>query len=149
LGELKIIRQVFTPRFQAALKEPIAHSGKISLEIEAIQWLSSKGHEWLLGSAGPQILLDFKQHSTRLPLMMRWVHSAAEKQLRYLFLSNRENDFKGHSRDEWLELSRKSDEMAAFGEESEIYKSFEGKEVDEMVSFRSNQFRIIDLEFDY
>ena len=72
-----------------------------------------------------------------------------KKQLRYLFLSNRENDFKGHSRDEWLELSRKSDEMAAFGEESEIYKSFEGKEVDEMVSFRSNQFRIIDLEFDY
>ena len=72
-----------------------------------------------------------------------------KKQLRYLFLSNRENYFKGHSKDEWLELSRKSDKMAAFGEESEIYKSFEGKEVDEMVSFRSNQFRIIDLEFDY
>ena len=69
-------------------------------------------------------------------------------EIRYLFLSDRINSFRGHTRDQWQELGRLSQKMATFGEEHEVYKAFQGKEVGDLVTFRSNQFKIMDLGFD-
>ena len=69
-------------------------------------------------------------------------------EIRYLFLSDRINTFRGHTRDQWQELGRLSQKMATFGEEHEVYKAFKGKEIGDVVTFRSNQFKIVDLGFD-
>lgn len=69
-------------------------------------------------------------------------------EIRYLFLSNRINTFRGHTRAEWQELGRNSQKMATFGEDHEAYKAFKGKEVGDLVTFRSNEFKIVELGFD-
>ena len=69
-------------------------------------------------------------------------------EIRYLFLSDRINSFRGHTRDQWQELGRLSQKMATFGEEHEVYQAFQGKEVGDTVNFRSNQFKVVDLGFD-
>jgi very-short-patch-repair endonuclease len=69
-------------------------------------------------------------------------------EIRYLFLSNRINSFRGHTRNHWQELGRLSKKMATFGEEHEVYQVFRGKEVGDTVAFRQNRFKIIDIEFD-
>lgn len=69
-------------------------------------------------------------------------------EIRYLFLSDRINSFRGHTRDQWQDLGRLSQKMATFGEEHEVYKAFKGKEKGDVVTFRSNQFKIVDLGFD-
>ena len=69
-------------------------------------------------------------------------------EIRYLFLSNRINTFRGHTRNQWQELGRKSQKMATFGEDHEVYEAFKGKEVGDLVTFRTNQFIIVELGFD-
>ncbi len=69
-------------------------------------------------------------------------------EIRYLFLSSRINSFRGRTRNQWQEFGRQSQNMATFGEEHEVYKAFKGKEIEDIVTFRDNEFIIVDLGFD-
>jgi hypothetical protein len=77
------------------------------------------------------------------------MNNSSSLQIKYLFLSDHDSGFKGHSRDEWKAIAQKSGKMATFGEESELYNAFKGTRVDDIVQFRTNIFRVAELEFDY
>ncbi len=71
-----------------------------------------------------------------------------DTEIRYLFLSNRINTFRGHTRNQWQDLRQHSQRMAIFSEDHEAYEAFKGKEAGDLVTYRTNQFKIIELEFE-
>ncbi len=114
-----------------------------------------------ISNSGRSQIVDIPTARTHLPevppnhvlapclVTVEAMNNSSSLQIKYLFLSDHDSGFKGHSRDEWKAIAQKSGKMATFGEESELYNAFKGTRVDDIVQFRTNIFRVAELEFDY
>ena len=68
--------------------------------------------------------------------------------IKYIFLESSGRSFLGRSREEWGKLGKGESIIKVLGDESSMYKAFEGKQPGEIVEVNGRSLRVESIELD-